>query len=108
MSCRLSDRIARLLNLFESTQAVDASEYHQRSLKAYTKGERVLRFEAIVQCGRRLDRFPKIITRFREMLRRFLNNLYFIDAYFISDVTLDRLPNPSQVGNTRVGCVNIN
>ena len=84
------------------------------TLKAYTKGERVLRFEAIahntaeLQCGRRLDRFPKIVTRLREMLRRFLNNLYCMDACFISDATLDRLPTPSRVGKTRVGGVNIN
>ncbi len=84
------------------------------TLKAYTKGERVLRLEAIVHntaelnCGRRLDRFPKIITRLREMLRRFLNNLYCMDVCFLSDATLDRLPIPSRVGKTRVGGVNIN
>jgi hypothetical protein len=84
------------------------------TLKAYTKGERVLRFEAIVhntaelRCGRRLDRFPQIVTRLRDMLRRFLNNLYCMDACFISDATLDHLPGPSCVGKTRVGGVNIN
>jgi hypothetical protein len=84
------------------------------TLKAYTKGERVLRFEAIVhntaelRCGRRLNRFPQIVTRLRDMLRRFLNNLYCMDACFISDATLDRLPTPSWVGKTRVGGININ
>ena len=37
--------------------------------KAYTKGERVLRFEAIVhntaelRCGRMIEKFPEIVTR---------------------------------------------
>ena len=37
--------------------------------KAYTKGERVLRFEAVVhntaelRCGRMIDKFPEIVTR---------------------------------------------
>ncbi len=44
------------------------------TLKAYTKGERVLRFEAIahstkeLHCGRRLDRFPEIVGRLKGML----------------------------------------
>ncbi len=50
----------------------------------------------------------QIVTRLRDMLRRFLSNLYCMDTCFISDATLDRLPTPSWVGKTRVGGVNIN
>jgi len=84
------------------------------TLKAYTKGERVLRFEAIVHntkelgCGRLLDRFPQIIVRLRHILDQFLNNLYCMDASFISDETLDRLPAPTQVGKTPVGGIDLN
>jgi hypothetical protein len=84
------------------------------TLKAYTKGEHVLRFEAIVHntkdlnCGRVLERFPQIVARLQQILERFLTNLYAMDATFISDETWDQLPNPSQVGRTRVGGVDVN
>lgn len=84
------------------------------TLKAYTKGEHVLRFEAIVHntkelgCGRLLDRFPQIIVRLRQILEQFLENLYCMDASFISDETLDRLPTLTQVGKTRVGGIDVN
>jgi hypothetical protein len=84
------------------------------TLKAYTKGEHVLRFEAIVhntkdlRCGRVLDRFPTIVVRLRQILEQFLGNVYCMDAAFISDESLDRLPKPSEVGRTRVGGVDVN
>ena len=84
------------------------------TLKAYTKGEHVLRFEAIVHntkelhCGRRLERFPQIIARLQQILEQFLNNLYCMDASFISDETLDQLPTPSQVGQSRIGGIDMN
>jgi hypothetical protein len=84
------------------------------TLKAYTKGECALRFEAIVhnakelRCGRLLERFPDIVTRLRQMLQRFLSNLYCMDAAFVSDGTLDELSLPSQIGHTRVGGLDVN
>lgn len=83
------------------------------TLKIYTKGERVLRVEAIVhntqelRCGRRLERFPKIVSRLRSMAEGFLNNLYCLDTAFISNEFLEQLPTPSRVGQTRVGGVDI-
>jgi hypothetical protein len=47
------------------------------TLKAYTKGEHVLRFETVahntkqLRCGRILDRFPEIITRLAGMVDHF-------------------------------------
>src|SRR5206468_7847259 len=76
------------------------------TLKVYTKGERVLRVEVMVhnskelRCGRLLERFPTIVTRLQQILGQFLNNVYAMDAAFISDATLDELPHPSQVGKT--------
>lgn len=109
---------AARLEVVVETPAYDLTifklHFGKLTLKAYTKGERVLRFEAIVhntaelRCGRRLHRFPQIVTRLRDMLRRFLNNLYCMDTCFISDATLDRMPTPSWVGKTRVGGVDIN
>jgi hypothetical protein len=84
------------------------------TLKAYTKGERVLRIEATVHntrdlgCGRVLQRFPEIVTRLRAMLERFLTTLDCVDVAFISDDVLDTLPRPSWLGKTRVGGIDLN
>jgi len=82
-------------------------------LKIYTRGERVLCVEAIVhntqqtRCGRRIERFPKIVSRLRSMTEGFLNNLYYLDTAFIADGFLEQLPTPFKVGETRVGGVDI-
>ena len=84
------------------------------TLKAYTKGEHVLRFEAIVhntkalRCGRVLDNFPIIIGRLAGMVDRFTTTLDCVDTTFIADGLLDRLPAPAQLGATRVGGVDLN
>jgi hypothetical protein len=84
------------------------------TLKAYTKGEHVLRFEAIVhntkalRCGRVLDRFPQIIDRLAGMVKRFCTTLDCVDTTFIGDGLLDQLPAPTQIGATRVGGVDLN
>ena len=84
------------------------------TLKGYTKGERLLRFEAVTHntkqlgCGRTLDKFPAIITRLAAMTERFTTTLDCVDIGFIPDATLDELPTPSQIGATRVGGVDLN
>ena len=89
-------------------------QFGKLTLKAYTKGERVLRFEAVVHntdalnCGRRLVRFPLIAARLKAMIERFLTMLDCVDRAFVSDTTLDQLPLPSRVGKTRVGGVDPN
>jgi len=88
--------------------------YGKLTLKIYTKGERVLRIEVIVhntkelRGGRSLEYFPKTVTRLRDILERFLNMLYCIDACFIGENLLDTLPSPTVVGATRVGGINYN
>jgi hypothetical protein len=82
--------------------------------KMYSKGERVLRTEVIVhntkelRCGRSLPKFFEIVSRLKEILNRFLNALCCIDIACISDDRLDDWHMPSQVGQTRVGSVDIN
>jgi hypothetical protein len=84
------------------------------TLKIYTKGERVLRIEAIahntqeLDCGRSLEKFPRIVSELRSILERFMDALSCIDQCFIADETLEQLPGPSQVGNTKVGGVDFN
>ncbi len=83
------------------------------TLKAYSKGEHVLRFEAVVHntrqlgTGRVLDRFPVIVDRLRSMVERFLTMLDCVDVGFIADGTLDQLPFPSRLGATRVGGIDL-
>jgi hypothetical protein len=84
------------------------------TLKGYTKGERVLRFEAIVHntkelgLGRAVDKFPAIVTRLAGMVDRFCTTLDCVDVGFLPDGTLDELPLASQIGATRVGGVDLN
>lgn len=84
------------------------------TVKIYTKGERVLRIEAIahntveLRCGRVLEKFPSIIEHLADLLERFLRTLRCIDSAWISDRTLEALPTPGVVGKTRVGGVDIN
>ena len=84
------------------------------TLKAYTKGERVLRFELVVHntqdlgCGRVLPRFPLIVARSLSILERFLTALDCVDVAFVSDETLDQLPLSSRVGKVRVGGIDLN
>jgi len=84
------------------------------SLKAYTKGEHVLRFEAIVHntkrlgCGRLIEKFPEIVTRLAGMTERFCTVLDCVDVSFIPDNLLDELPQPAWIGATRVGGIDLN
>src|SRR5712692_4317612 len=84
------------------------------TLKGYTKGERVLRFEGIahntkdLRCGKALDKFAAIVTRLRQMVEEFCTALDCVDVGFIPDGLLDALPAASQLGGTRVGGIDVN
>jgi len=83
------------------------------TLKVYTKGERVLRIEAVVhnievlRCPRSLPCFPDIATRLRQMVERFLDVLACVNLCSISSDTWDQLREPSRVGETRVPGIDI-
>jgi hypothetical protein len=83
--------------------------YGKMTLKIYTKGERVLRVEVIVhntkeyRWGRSLPCFSEIVLRLRSILERFLDAVGCIDACFVSDDTMENLPQPTHVGQTKVG-----
>lgn len=84
------------------------------TLKSYTKGERVLRIEAIahntadLRCGKVLEKFPEIVARLSGMVERFLEVLRCTGTAWISDGSLEDLAKPSQVGKTQVGGIDIN
>jgi hypothetical protein len=84
------------------------------TLKIYSKGERVLRIEAVahntreLNCGRVLDKFPEVVSRLKGVLERFADALSCIDQCFIADDMLEQLPAASQVGKTVVGGIDLN
>jgi hypothetical protein len=83
------------------------------TLKASTKGEHVLRFEAIVHnaaalgCGRVLPRFPRLVAHLHAMVDRFLDTVWCLDHAFVADARLEELPAPAHVGKTRVGGIDL-
>jgi hypothetical protein len=84
------------------------------ALKIYTKGERVLRAEAMaidareLRCGRDVGQFAKTATKLKEILERFLETLRCLDRCFVSADWLEELSSPSKVGTTRVGGIDFN
>jgi len=84
------------------------------TLKIYTKGERVLRIEVVVhntqelRRGRSLEKFPEIVVEAKSILERFMDALSCIDQCFIADRLLEQLPDPSQIGQTKVGGIDLN
>lgn len=84
------------------------------TLKAYTKGEHVLRVEAIthntrdLKCGRVLNRWGDICARLANMADSFCSGLDCVDIAFIPDGLLDELPTPSQLGASRIGGIDLN
>jgi hypothetical protein len=83
-------------------------------LKAYTKGEHVLRFEATVhnakelRCRRSLDNFDQIITMLAGMASRLATALDCADTGFLPDGVLDELPLPAQAGTRRIAGIDLN
>ena len=83
-------------------------------VKAYTKGEHVLRFEATVhnakelRCRRSLDNFEEIITRLAGIAGRFTTALDCADTGFLPDGILDELPVPARTGAGRTAGIDLN
>jgi hypothetical protein len=84
------------------------------AVKASTKGEHVLRFEATthntkdLKVGRALDKFPDIVAALTGIAERFCTAVDCVDTGFLTDGTLDELPRPSHVGAIRVGGIDLN
>lgn len=83
------------------------------TVKIYSKGERVLRIEAIVhnakelRCSRTIEHFPQVVSALKRILERFLSILQAVDVSFLDDPTWERWPLPSTVGRTRVGGIHV-
>lgn len=83
------------------------------TLKMYTKGERVLRTEAVVEridrlkCGRTLDHFVLMIDKLSELLATFLNHLQCVDMPWVAPDQLDAMAHPGQVGQSRTAGIDL-
>jgi hypothetical protein len=110
----LSPRLAVVIETPRWDLTLFKVHFGRLTLKGYTKGEHVLRFEAVAHntrqlgCGRAIGKFPQIITRLQGMAERFCTTLDCVDTCFLPDGTLDGLPLPSRIGRTRVGGIDLN
>jgi len=83
------------------------------TVKMYTKGERVLRSEAIahntkaLHCGRSLPKFPQVMAELQQILLRFLDVLDCVDCTFIDDGTFDNLSHPGQIDSKPVAGIDL-
>jgi hypothetical protein len=86
--------------------------FRRLTLKIYTKGERVLRIEAMAHNARDLgcrlgvSYFPEAIAVLRQMVERFVAVLDCLDTTFIDPGLLDQLSQPGHLGAaTSVGSI---
>jgi hypothetical protein len=110
----LSPRLAVVIETPRWDLTLFKVHFGRLTLKGYTKGEHVLRFEAVVHntrqlgCGRAIEKFPEIVTRLAGMAERFCTTLDCVDTGFLPDGTREALPLPSRIGATRVGGIDLN
>lgn len=88
--------------------------FGRRTLKVYTKGERILRIEAMAHNARDLrcrlgaSYFPEAVAVLRTMVERFVEVLDCLDSAFVDTGLLDALPEPGQLGAVHVGGIDLN
>ena len=110
----LSPRLGVVIETPARDLTVFKVHFGRLTLKACSKGEHLLRFEAIAHntrqlgCGRVLEKFPEIVTRLAGMAERFCTALDCVHTAFIADGTLDELARLSQLGKIRVGGIDLN
>jgi hypothetical protein len=110
---RPQPRFEAVLERPEYDLTVFKIHFGKLTVKLYTKGERVLRSEAIahntkaLHCGRALPKFPLIVAQLQQILLRFLDVLDCVDCTFIDDDTFDNLSRPGQVGSKPVAGIDL-
>lgn len=109
----LSPRVGCVIERPQYGLTIFKVHFGNLTLKGYTKGEHVLRFEAVchntnaLHIGRVLDRFPDIVSALAAMLERFCTTLDCVDVAFVPDGVLEQLPQPTTIGATRVGGIDL-
>lgn len=83
------------------------------TVKIYSKGERVLRFEATVhnaarlKCKRSVSNFGEIAGKLRDILYRFMDTVHCVDCCYISSTDFKSWYKPTGTGNKRVGGIDL-
>ena len=83
------------------------------TIKFYTKGERILRFEAIINnmrdmnLRRSIEYFPDTVNYLRDCLIRFANELQAIDMSWINETELDNVAQGGCLGKSRIGGIDL-
>ena len=84
------------------------------ALKIYTKGERVMRIEAMandvreLRSGRDIRYFGAAATLLRGILERFVESLACVDRCFVPAQTIDDLAQPTLIRGRRIGGIDFN
>ncbi len=110
---RPQPRLEAVLERPEYDLTVFKIHFGKLTVKLYTKGERVLRSEAIahntkaLHCGRSLPKLPLIVAQLQQILLRFLDVLDCVDCTFIDDDTFDNLSRPGHVGSKPVAGIDL-
>jgi hypothetical protein len=84
------------------------------TVKMYSKGERVLRIEAIVhntaelRCKKSIENFPGIVDMLAAIVQDFLCKLKCVDVSFIDAQTIESWPRKGVVGKTKTAGIDVN
>jgi hypothetical protein len=111
---RMAGRFSRRVRGYAKANGIPIIDCGPDDRKHEIAEEWRLRIEVVLhnakelRCGRLLEKFPPIVTRLKQIANQFLDYVYAMDATFISDDTLDELPRPSCLANTKIGGIDIN
>ncbi len=88
--------------------------HNRLTVKIYSKGERVLRVEAVahntedLHTGKLVEKFFEITEALKQIVERFLSTLHCVDVSFVDISILEGWPKGSQIGANRVAGLNVN
>lgn len=83
------------------------------AVKIYTKGERVLRIEAMaintmeLRCGRSIEQFARATQALKGILEQFLDIFVGLDHCFVTTQRVEQLSLPARLGRSRVGGIDL-
>jgi len=113
-TARTRPRLERIVTHADHDLTIFKVQFGALILKIYDKGARLLRIEVTahdakkLRIGKRLDKFPALVTALRQMLCEFLNALHPAHISYLDDQRiLDTLPLPTQRGARRLAGVDL-
>jgi len=106
-------QLERILDRSHWDLTVFKLHFGRLTLKMYDKGHRVLRVEAIaynvkdLKCGKRIEKLLAMLEKLQLMVVNFLNTVQAAHIGFLDEGALDKLPEPTQRGKTRLAGVDM-